>query len=355
MNSILVTGGAGFIGSHTCFSLLKKGYKLYVIDSFINSSNESLIKVLDTLKFYNIDATNNLTIISGDIKDKSLLREVFVKSKTDKSPIESVIHFAGLKSVSESVRNPILYWDSNLNSSISLVQVMCEFNCSIIVFSSSATIYGLINKSPIKESGEICPINPYGNSKYAIETLLKDIFFSRDKKMKIANLRYFNPVGAHPLGFIGEDPKGKPNNIFPLITKVAIGKIDKLKIFGKDWPTKDGTGIRDYIHVMDLAEGHIRMLEFLLENDPQLINMNLGTGVGTSVLELIETFKKVNNVNIPYEFVGRRSGDVAEIVADNSYAKELIDWFPTRSLYDICKDGFNWQSNNPDGFLKKLS
>tara|TARA_B100000674_G_C37825552_1_gene907925 strand:- start:45 stop:1109 length:1065 start_codon:yes stop_codon:yes gene_type:complete len=354
MNSILVTGGAGFIGSHTCLSLLKKGYQLYVIDSFINSSKDSLNKVLDTLKIYNIDAKKNMKIIVGDIKDKILLRKVFEESRKDKKPINSVIHFAGLKSVAESVRNPIMYWNANVTSSLNLFEIMIEFNCTTIVFSSSATIYGLFDKGPIKENGVIQPINPYGNTKYAIETLLKDIFGS-NKNMKIANLRYFNPVGAHYLGLIGEDPKGIPNNIFPLITKVAVGKFDKLKIYGNDWPTRDGTGVRDYIHVMDLAEGHIRMLEFLLSNDPQILNVNLGTGVGTSVLELIETFKEVNNVDIPYEIVGRRSGDVAEIIADNNLAKELINWIPTKNLREICKDGFNWQINNPDGFQKEIN
>ncbi len=351
MKSILVTGGAGFIGSHTCLSLLIRGYNLYVVDSLINCSKVSLQQVSRILREEKIYAENKLNFFEGDIRDNKFLKNVFSRSIIEKKPIEGVLHFAGLKSVSESVSNPILYWNSNLVASLSLVETMLDFNCSTIVFSSSATIYGKSNKSPINENNKIEPINPYGNSKLAIETLLKDLFESRNKQLKIANLRYFNPVGAHPSGLIGEDPKGIPNNIFPIIAKVAIGEIKKLKVYGNDWPTSDGTGVRDYIHVMDLAEGHIKMLEFLFLNEAQILNLNLGTGIGTSVLELIDTYQKVNKVNIPYEFVQRRNGDVAELFADISLSKKILNWFPKRTLEDMCRDSFNWQFNNPNGYL----
>ena len=350
MQSILITGGAGFIGSHTCLSLLKKGYSLYVVDSFINSSKYSLINVLKILEIKNFDAKKLLNIFTGDITDQRFLRDVFSKSIIDKKPIKSVIHFAGLKSVAESVKYPILYWRSNLMASLSLIETMIEFNCLTLIFSSSATIYGLSNKNPINEKANLKPLNPYGNTKFAIENLLNDLFNSQKIKFKIANLRYFNPVGAHSSGLIGEDPKGIPNNIFPIISKVAIGKLSELKIYGNDWPTNDGTGVRDYIHVMDLAEGHIKTLEYLINNDSQLINLNLGTGIGTSVLELINTYQMVNKVKIPYQFVEKRKGDVAELVADNNSAKELIDWFPKKNLKDMCRDSFNWQVRNPNGF-----
>lgn len=350
MESILVTGGAGFIGSHTCLSLIKKGYCLYVLDSFVNSSKLSISNVIKILEIDDLDATEFIDIVKGDIRNKSTIRDLFLKSIADKKPIKSVIHFAGLKSVAESVRNPSIYWDNNLISSLNLIEVMLEFDCLTIVFSSSATVYGLDNKSPIKENGKLNPNNPYGNTKLAIEKLFNDFFQSNKKKLKIANLRYFNPVGAHPSGFIGEDPKGIPNNIFPVIAKVAIGIQKKLNVFGNDWPTVDGTGIRDYIHVMDLAEGHIRMLEFLENNESQIVTLNLGTGIGTSVLQLINTYEKVNNIKIPFQFVHRRSGDVSELVADSSYAKKLINWAPNKDLKDMCKDSFNWQLKNPYGF-----
>ncbi len=350
MQSILVTGGAGFIGSHTCLSLLKKGYSLYVVDSFVNSSKYSLSKVLKILEMENFDAQKLLNIFPGDITNKTFLRDVFSKSIIDKKPIKSVIHFAGLKSVAESVKYPILYWRSNFVGSLSLIETMIEFNCFTFVFSSSATVYGLCNKNPIDEYAKLNPLNPYGNTKFTIENLLKDLFNSKELKFKIANLRYFNPVGAHSSGLIGEDPKGIPNNIFPIISKVAVGEIKELKVFGNDWPTIDGTGVRDYIHVMDLAEGHIKTLEYLINNDSQIVNLNLGTGIGTSVLELINTYQEVNKVKIPYQLVEKREGDVAELVANNNTAKQLIDWFPKKNLKDMCRDSYNWQVKNPNGF-----
>ena len=350
MSRVLVTGGAGFIGTHTCLSLIEKGYDLCVVDSFVNSSQKSLDNVLKILKKDNKNIFKNLEIFKGDIRDKIFLNKVFKSSIIKKKPIKNVIHFAGLKSVEESIINPSLYWDCNFVGSLNLIKAMLENNCYTIVFSSSATIYGLSNKNPINENGIICPINPYGRTKNSIEVLLGDIFNSNKDKLRVANLRYFNPIGAHPSGLIGEDPRGKPNNIFPLITKVAVGKIDKINVYGSDWGTKDGTGIRDYIHVMDIAEGHIKSLDFLCNNEPQLIKLNLGTGIGTSVLELINTFQKVNKIVIPYKMGERREGDVGEIVADNSKAKNLINWEPKKNLEDMCRDGYNWQFKNPNGF-----
>mgnify|MGYP001391704460 CR=1 FL=1 len=351
MKTILVTGGAGFIGSHTCLLLLEKGYDVLVIDSFVNSNALSLKNVLKILKNNNHNVENKLHVIEADIRNESIIDGVFQYGLKNNKRIEGVIHFSGLKSVFESSLNPLRYWEFNVMGTINLLKCMQKYNCYTLVFSSSATVYA--NKKDsclLKEEDTLSPVNPYGNTKLSVEILLRDLYKSNKEKYKISNLRYFNPIGAHSSGLIGEDPKGIPNNIFPLLTKVAIGKIKKLKIFGKDWPTKDGTGIRDYIHVMDLAEGHIKMLEFLLENNSQIINLNLGTGLGTSVLELIDTFKKANNVDIPYEFVSRREGDLSEIVADNKYAKSLLNWLPKRNLKEMCKDGFNWQKNNPNGF-----
>lgn len=354
MQSILVTGGAGFIGSHTCLSLIKKGFKVYILDSFVNSSHLAISNLLRICEIEGFDTKGLINIVEGDIRDKSIIRDIFLKSIADKKPIRSIMHFAGLKSVAESVKEPSIYWKTNLITSLNLIEVMLEFNCTTLVFSSSATVYGLSNKSPIRENGILNPNNPYGNTKLAIEILLNDFFKSSKKRLKIANLRYFNPVGAHSSGLIGEDPKGTPNNIFPIMAKVAVGQQKKLKVFGNDWDTFDGTGIRDYIHVMDLAEGHISTLEFLINNEPQIVTLNLGTGIGTSVLQLIKTYEKVNNIRIPFQIVQRRSGDVAELVADNRYAKELINWEPIKNLSDMCRDSYNWQLKNPNGFVTPL-
>ena len=344
---ILVTGGAGFIGSHTCLVLLEKGHEVIVIDSFINSNKKSLERVINLVKLKNKDI--NLQIINADIRNKGILEKLFVDSLNSDKPINAVIHFAGLKSVKESVRKPLHYWNSNVHGSINLLSIMNKYNCRTIVFSSSATIYG-VNDNKLKETSEINPINPYGKTKAAVERLLSDIFISNPNQWRIANLRYFNPIGAHHSGLIGESPKGIPNNIFPYITQVAAGNFEILNIFGNDWPTQDGTGVRDYIHVMDLAEGHKKSLEFLIENSPQFINLNIGTGKGTSVLELINTFEFVNKVNIPYKFSSRRDGDVSTLIADNSLAISCLDWKPKRSLIDMCSDGWQWQLLNPEGY-----
>ena len=281
---ILVTGGAGFIGSHTCLSLLEKGYEVVVIDSFDNSQKKSLDRVIEILKLNTSIKKFDIKIINADIRDEKALDKLFLDNQNLRKPIQAVLHFAGLKSVQESVFKPLHYWDVNVNGSINILRVMNRYKCRTIVFSSSATIYGFSKDKLITENTEIKPINPYGKNKLAIENLLNDIYNSQPGEWRIASLRYFNPIGAHPSGLIGESPIGVPSNIFPYITQVAAGKLEKLTIFGNDWPTLDGTAIRDYIHVMDLAEGHISALEYLNKNKNQIINLNLGTASGTSVL-----------------------------------------------------------------------
>ena len=351
MKKILVTGGCGYIGSHTCLSLIEKGYKIVVIDSNINSSPTALKKIEKILS--NKPNTQKIDFEKGDIRDENFLKNVFSKAIKEGQPIKAVIHFAGLKAVGESVKNPLLYWDVNLNGSLSLFRVMESFNCKTIVFSSSATIYGKVEKNPINESSPIRPYNPYGQTKASIEFMLNGLFKSCESRWRIANLRYFNPIGAHESGLLGENPSNKPNNLFPIVCKVAYGIYEKLHVYGNDWPTFDGTGIRDYIHVMDLADSHISALEYLYNNDPQILDLNIGTGIGTSVLELINTFQEVNKCKIPYRICDRRIGDVSTLVADNSRAVNLLNWKPTRTLKDMCLDGWNWIIRNPDGYKDK--
>mgnify|MGYP001250549283 CR=1 FL=1 len=350
MKRILITGGAGFIGSHTCLTLLENGYELYVLDSFINSSPQSLKRIEHILKDKNIDIDNKLHVYKGDIRDEERLNKIFLEATKSGDPIQGVIHFAGLKAVKESVENPLLYWDSNVNGAISLFKAMEKNNCKIMVFSSSATIYGLASDKPLNENSKISPINPYGSTKVAIENISNDIFNNSKNDWRIVNLRYFNPIGAHSSGLIGENPLGSPNNIFPIILNVAMGREKILKVFGNNWPTYDGSCVRDYIHVMDLAEGHIKALEYLLENKPQILNLNLGTGIGTSVLDLIKSFEIVNKLSIPYIFSEPRKGDASCVVADNTLAKKRLDWVPNRTIEDACLDGWNWRSKNPNGF-----
>ena len=345
MKSALITGGCGFIGSHTCIELLKKDYFVHIIDSNINSSESIIKQIKNTLVFENHkDKSKNINFIKGDLRDNLLLEEIFHKAKKDEKEITSVVHFAGLKSVEESINFPIKYWDANLCSTISLIKVMEKFNCKCLIFSSSATIYEL-NEKLISEDVRIAPINPYGNTKAAIEKVLDDLFNGLSSDWRIANLRYFNPIGAHTSGLIGESPKGRPTNIFPLILKVANRELSEIKIFGNNWSTKDGTGVRDYIHIMDLAEGHMRALDYLENKNPGIINLNLGTGKGISVLELIRTFEEVNKVEIPYLFADKRKGDFGMVVANNSLAKELLNWYPKKSVEDMCRDGWKWKKN----------
>ena len=348
---ILVTGGAGFIGSHTCLVLLEKGFELVVLESYANSHEKALQRVEKIIRASNSKNNIHIEVIRGDIRNEEILEKLFYSSKSMGKPIDAVLHFAGLKSVEESTLTPLNYWDVNVNGSIKLFSVMSRYQCRTIVFSSSATIYALSNDKPLLEDSPIKPINPYGRNKVVIEQLLKDIYDSSPEKWRIANLRYFNPIGAHQSGLIGEAPLDIPNNLFPYITQVALGEREKLIIFGNDWPTSDGTGVRDYIHVMDLAEGHIASLEYLLNHEPQIINFNLGTGIGTSVLELINMFESVNNIKINYQFSARRSGDLASVIADNSKAVSSLNWIPKRSLKQMCLDGWKWQSLNPKGYL----
>ncbi len=350
MNSILVTGGSGFIGSHTCLTLLENGYFVYVVDTFQNSSPKSLERVKQFLKSKNLDVSERIQIFQIDIRDENSLKNIFIEASNLGYPIQSVIHFAGLKAVAESVENPLLYWDNNVKGAITLLKVMEQNNCKTIVFSSSATIYGYAGDESIVEASKISPINPYGSTKVAIENLLNDVFNKNKTDWKIANLRYFNPIGAHPSGLIGESPLGEANNIFPIILDVAIRKNEFFKVFGKEWPTNDGTGVRDYIHVVDLAEGHLKTLEYLERNHAQILNLNLGTGIGTSVLDLIKSFEKVNNIKIPYKIVEPRKGDASFVVADNNLARKILNWNPKRTIEDACLDGWRWRCSNPNGF-----
>ena len=347
MATLLITGGAGFIGSHTCIRLIEFGHQIIVLDDYSNSSPESLKRVK---KILGKKACNLLKIYRGDIRDKKLLEDIFISFISKDNPIEAVIHFAGLKSVEESTQNPLKYWDVNVNGSLCLLEVMSKFKCQTIVFSSSATVYGSASNELINEKNDIKPENPYGDTKAAIEKILNNLYESSSKEWNITNLRYFNPIGSHESGFIGEDPCGTPNNLFPLICKVAAGKKEKIEIFGKDWPTPDGTAIRDYIHVMDLAEGHCLALKNSLNNPSRIFNVNLGTSKGTSVLEIIKTFEKTNKIIIPYEFAGRRKGDSCITVADNTYSQKLFNWVPSRNLEVMCRDGWNWQKRNPEGY-----
>ncbi len=350
MAKILITGGAGFIGSHTCLVLIERGFELIILDSFINSSPQSISRSVNYSNSAKKINKKSIKVIKGDIRNSALLEKIFDTSIKEKSPIEGVIHFSGLKAVSESIKKPLEYWDANVNGSITLLKVMKKYDCEIIVFSSSASIYESKKFEKLNENCSISPSNPYAETKATIEKFLKNLYQSNPKKWKIICLRYFNPIGAHPSGIIGESPQGIPNNIFPYITQVATGERKLLKIFGKDWPTKDGTGIRDYIHVMDLAEAHLFALKYLLRGEAQFKSINIGTGKGVSVLELINTFQKVNNLNINYEFAERRVGDVPFLVAENSFAKNILNWSPKRTLEEMCLDGWKWQKSNPKGY-----
>jgi UDP-glucose 4-epimerase len=330
---ILVTGGAGYIGSHTCVELLNAGYDVVVLDNFCNSKHESIHRVEKI-------TGKQVVLVQGDVRDSACLKKVF-----ETHTITAVIHFAGLKAVGESVADPLKYYDNNVMGSLVLTQVMAEFNVKNLVFSSSATVYGFSDTKPIPESSQLSPFNPYGRSKHMVEQMLEDLSAS-DTTWNIALLRYFNPVGAHESGMIGEDPNGIPNNLMPYVSQVAAGKLKELNIFGNDYPTVDGTGVRDYIHVVDLALGHLAALKKL----NGLMTVNLGAGVGYSVLELVQTFEKITGVHIPYKIIGRRAGDIAIYFADASLAKEKLGWQTRFSLEDICRDSWRWQSQNPRGY-----
>ena len=346
MKRILITGGAGYIGSHTCVELLENNFKIIVLDSLVNSSSTVIKKIKFLLKSKINNIEERMKFIKGDIRDQRLVKNIFKDAYIEGNSIEAVIHFAGLKSVEDSLNYPLKYWDTNLKGTINLLEIMQEYNCQNIIFSSSATIYSQQNDIPLKENSKLGPINPYGNTKLAIEIILEDLFNSMPNTWRICNLRYFNPIGAHPSGVIGEDPKGIPSNIFPVILNVASRKLKKLQIYGNDWNTSDGTCIRDFIHIVDLAQAHMFALNHLLDSKPKLINLNLGTGKGTTLLSLIKSFEEVNNLTVPYEFVNRRKGDLQTVIADNSKSKEILNWIPTRDIKEMCRDGWKWCLNN---------
>jgi len=333
---ILVTGGAGYIGSHTCIELLQAGYEVVVVDNLINSKEESLKRVQEltgkTLAFHKVDLLN-----------KRELDDVFHKSS-----IDAVIHFAGLKAVGESVNIPLHYYHNNVTGTLILCDVMEKYKVKNLVFSSSATVYGDPDKVPINENFPLSTTNPYGSSKLMIENILQDLY-TADEAWNIAILRYFNPVGAHSSGRTGEDPNGIPNNLMPFVSQVAVGKLSELSVFGNDYPTNDGTGIRDYIHVVDLAVGHLKALEKLASN-PGTVIYNLGTGRGYSVLEVVSAFEQVSGKKIPYKIERRRSGDIAICYADPLKAKRELNWSADKGIDEMCADVWRWQSNNPNGY-----
>jgi UDP-glucose 4-epimerase len=330
--SILITGGAGYIGSHTCVELLNRGEELVIVDNFYNSKPEVLERIKKItgkdFKFYELD-----------LLDKEKLTKVF-----EENDIESVIHFAGLKAVGESVAKPIEYYTNNIYGSLVLFDVMRKFGCKKIVFSSSATVYGKPEKCPITEDMPLSTTNPYGTTKLYIEQILRDIYVS-DKEWRISILRYFNPIGAHSSGLIGEDPQGIPNNLMPYISRVASGRLEKLNVFGNDYDTKDGTGVRDYIHVVDLARGHLNALDKIRKEESGVFTYNLGTGNGYSVLEIVNAFEKANNVKVPYTICDRRPGDIATCYADPAKAEREIGFKATKTLEDMCRDTWNFEKN----------
>ncbi|HEL2008042.1 TPA: UDP-glucose 4-epimerase GalE [Streptococcus suis] len=334
--SILVTGGAGYIGSHTVVELLKLGKEVVIVDNLSNSS----ILVLDRIETI---TGKRPTFYKLDVADKEALRQVF-----ENENIEAAIHFAGYKAVGESVAKPIMYYENNIMSTLALVEVMTEFSVKKIVFSSSATVYGLNNPSPLVETMPTSATNPYGYTKVMLEQILRDVEVA-DKEWSIALLRYFNPIGAHESGLIGEDPAGIPNNLMPFIAQVAVGKREELSVFGNDYDTVDGTGVRDYIHVIDLALGHIKALE-KISTTAGVHTYNLGSGQGTSVLELVQAFEKVNGVPVPYKIVDRRPGDVATCYANADKAWKELNWKTEKTIEDMCRDTWNWQSKNPNGY-----
>ncbi len=335
--NVLVTGGAGYIGSHTCVELLNEGYGVVVIDNLCNSNPKSLDRVRAL-------TGKDLAFYEGDVRDEALLRRIFAEHE-----IGCVIHFAGLKAVGESVSIPWKYYDNNLNSTLVLTKVMADLGMKNIIFSSSATVYTADNEMPLRETSRTgnCT-NPYGWTKYMTEQILSGMAHA-DKDWSIVLLRYFNPIGAHISGQIGEDPRGIPNNLMPYITQVAIGRRDHLSVFGNDYDTPDGTGVRDYIHVVDLAKGHVAAVKYVTSNHGCEV-FNLGTGVGYSVLDMVNAFVEANGVDVPYQIVDRRPGDIATCYADPAKSAEKLGWKAEKNLQDMCRDSWRWQSQNPNGF-----
>lgn len=334
--AILVTGGAGYIGSHTCVELLNAGYEVIIVDNFVNSKPESLKRIEEisgkVFKFY-----------EADLLDREALEKIFAENK-----VEAVIHFAGLKAVGESVSIPLRYYHNNITGTLILCEVMQKYGVKKMVFSSSATVYGMNNVSPLTEELPLSTTNPYGSTKLMIENILRDLYVS-DNNWNIALLRYFNPIGAHESGRIGEDPNGIPNNLMPYITQVAVGKREKLSVFGSDYDTHDGTGVRDYIHVVDLAKGHLKALEKVMHSTG-VEAYNLGTGTGYSVLDVVKNFEKATGRKVPYALTDRRPGDIATCYADATKALKELGWKAEKTLEDMCRDSWRWQSNNPNGY-----
>ena len=336
---ILITGGAGFIGSHTCLVLLEQGHSLVVVDNFDNSSPEALRRVQE------LAASDALVLVEGDLRNPEVLDRAF---RCD-GPVNGVIHFAGLKAVGESVADPLRYWDVNLNGSRILAAAMERHDCRTLVFSSTSTVYGEQEQFPLHEGMVTAPVHPYAQTKLAVEQMLAAL--CRSGRWRVACLRYFNPVGAHPSGRIGEDPLGIPSNLFPFITQVAAGRRDKLRVFGQDYQTHDGTGIRDYLHVMDLAEAHGVTLSHLLQREPPTqLTLNIGTGTGLSVLDVIHGFEQATGISIPYQMVSRRPGDVPRLQACPRKAEDVLGWKARRGLAEMCRDGWAWQQTNPMGY-----
>ena len=337
--NVLVTGGAGYIGSHTCVELIEAGHQPIAVDNLVNASAESLRRVAQI-------TGKEVPFIDGDVCDEALMEKVFSENE-----IDCVIHFAGLKAVGESVEKPLAYYSNNLTSTMNLCKVMGRHGVKKIIFSSSATVYDRDNTMPLREDSKIgnCT-NPYGWTKFMCEEILRDVA-KADKEWSVVLLRYFNPVGAHPSGLIGEHPNGIPNNLMPFISQTAIGKREKLSVFGNDYPTPDGTGVRDYIHVVDLAKGHVAAMDYLCSHTGEAV-FNLGTGNGYSVLDMVKAFEKANGVKVPYVIAPRRSGDVAVCYADPAKSAEVLGWHAQYNLEDMCRDTWHWQSMNPNGYDK---
>ena len=335
--NVLLAGGAGYIGSHTCVELLKAGHSAVIADNFSNSCPEAVKRVEEI-------TGAKIPLYEADVCDKAAVETIFAENK-----IDAVIHFAGLKAVGESVEKPLLYYRNNIDSTLTLLEVMEKFGVNNFIFSSSATVYGTPKVVPLVETMPTgSPTNPYGWTKLMMEQILSDTAKARPE-MAIVILRYFNPIGAHESGRIGEDPNGIPNNLMPYITQVAAGRLPKLGVFGDDYPTHDGTGVRDYIHVVDLADGHVKALDYAAEHKGVEI-VNLGTGTGYSVLDIVKAFEKVNHITIPYEIKPRRAGDIAECYADAAKAERVLGWKAERNLEDMCFDSWNWQSRNVNGY-----
>ncbi|MBX2858627.1 MAG: UDP-glucose 4-epimerase GalE [Cellvibrionaceae bacterium] len=336
--TVLVTGGAGYIGSHTCVELISSGYDIVVVDNFCNSSAESLRRVSEI-------SGKEVVLREADVTDKAALQAIFKEFQ-----FEGVIHFAGLKAVGESNQIPLAYYHNNVAGTVTLCEVMRAFGVHRLLFSSSATVYGDPKSVPITESFPTSATNPYGRSKLMVEEILRDLAKTAESPWKLALLRYFNPIGAHQSGRIGEDPKGIPNNLLPYVAQVAVGKLERLSVFGDDYETCDGTGVRDYIHVVDLARGHVRALNMLMQSEAECYTFNLGTGKGNSVLEIIKAFENVSGKNVPYSIAPRRQGDIAECYADPSLAKAVLGWQAEFDIQRMVEDAWRWQSNNPRGY-----